>query len=167
MRRGFTLVELIITLMILVIGVTSTFTMLSGMAQQGTDAGRQTLALELGRLRMEEILSKRFDENTLTDLVNCSDASLPLGLNGTETVDATDDVDDLHNWEGTLTGDPLQGTGLQTRVLVHYVNPSSSGFGTLADVGLRTCYKRITVDVRDQKTSATLVTLRTMATPFK
>jgi len=160
---GFTLVELILTVVILAVSVYGSLTILGGMSRQGSDAERQTLGVEYGRMRMDQILSKRFDEVNGTPST-CSGFSSTLAPEG-ETPLTYDDVDDYNGFNGEISTDPLYGRGLRTTVTVRYVTPNLVT-GNLETGGM-SCYKRISVDVVDQKTNSVLVKLRSLATPYK
>ena len=163
-RTGFSLVELVLTVVILAVAISGSITILGGMTRQSTDAEKQALAIEYGRMRMEQILNRRFAESII-DLASCNFGA--LGFDAGENETNYDDVDDLNGWTGEIATDPLAGKGLQTNVTVQYVIPAESGAGSLAVSGPSTCYKRITVQVLDSQTSQVLFTARSMVTPYK
>lgn len=176
MKRGFSLVELLLTMVILAVSVYGSLTILGGMSRQSGDATRQTLVMEYARMRMEQILSKRFDELT-GNPATCSGFSSSLRAESGETEANYDDADDFvtppfdgeindPDGAGPLIGDPLGGRGLRTNVFVEYVTPAESGSGNLVVSGM-SCYKRATVQVVDVKTNQVLGTVRTLVTPYK
>ncbi len=168
MRKGFSLVELILGVVILAVAVYGTMIVLGGMSRQSTDAEKQTLAVEYGRMRMEQILGKRFDESAGT-LATCTFTQpSSLGYDSGESGATFDDVDDLNGLDGELSTDPLYGRGLKSQVTVQYVTPGTATSGSLVVSNtVSTCFKRITVVVKDSKTNQVLTTLRGMANPYK
>lgn len=72
-KRGFTLVELVVTIAILSVALVAIIYGWSISAQHSADATWQARTAYLGQAYLEEILSKRFDENS------SSDGSLPCG----------------------------------------------------------------------------------------
>lgn len=62
--RGFTLIELVTGIVVLAISLTLLSTLLFPQAQNSVQAVYQVRAVELGQSLLNEILSKRFDENS-------------------------------------------------------------------------------------------------------
>lgn len=173
-EKGFSLVELILAAIILGVAVAGSITILGGMARQSTDAERQTLAIEYAKMRMEQILSKRFHE-TLPAVypVNCAAIAGALGPEVGETETTYDDVDDFMTvspgtFDGEVTGDPLENRGLRTNVFVEYVTPGDSGSsGSWVVSAGATCHKRVTVETVDVRTNEVLARVRTLVDPYR
>jgi len=172
-RKGFSLVELIISAVILAVAVSGTITVLSGISRHGGQAEKRSLALAFGRMRIEQLMSKRFDDAD-GDPITCSFTDpMNLGPEAGETESTYDDVDDYittaygGSFDGELNSDPLLDVGLKTAINVEYVEASQSGYTSLTVLAVSTCYKRVTVDVIDKKTGNSVVTFRSMVTPFK
>ena len=62
--RGVTLVELVITIVIISVALVATLTSLSNISGRSSNVLVQSRALDLAQLYMDEILSKNFDEAT-------------------------------------------------------------------------------------------------------
>lgn len=182
--KGFSLVELILTAIILSIAVGGSMTILGGMVRQSTDAERQSLAIEYARMRMEQILSKRFHESLTGYPVNCATIGGSLGAEAGESENTSpkyDDVDDfitgVGGFDGEVTavgggspGDPLENRGLKTNVFVQYVTPNETGTNPANSwvvVGGPTCYKRVTVETVDAQTDEVLARVRTLVVPYR
>jgi len=104
---GFTLVEIIITIVFISIVMVGVLTAYTNTMKTSADPLQQIRAVELGQSYMDEIFSKRFDENTgQGGIPRCgsSDAgsivctpSGSFGSDAGETRSSFDDVDDFHN----------------------------------------------------------------------
>lgn len=177
---GFSLVELILAMLILAIAIPGTMIILGGMARQSTDAERQTLAFSYAKMRMEQILSKRFSEDN--DVGGCTFQSEAFFGPEWETENTFDDVDDFvtvrgannpgPGFDGEIEAtDPLAGRGFRTNVEVWFVTPDEGLFGYLRHCVtppcVSTCFKRITVEVVDSRTNQRLARVRSVATPLK
>ena len=159
-QRGVTLIDLIITIIILAIAVPPMVGVFITSTRNSTFGVTMARANYLASNLMEEIRSKRWDENT-------GAASLPLVSESGETRATYDDVDDFNESDGTgldesppkdSQGANMSGyTGFRQQVSVCYV----------ADTAVNTClgsgtsnYKKITVTVTDPQGRVTpLVTL--------
>lgn len=107
-QKGATLVELVITIVIIsvaIAGVVGAFALITG---RSADPLNQTRAVALAQLYMDEILSRRYDEDTPVGGVpremGCTIATEETG--GRETYDDVDDYDEIvdaapANAEGT------------------------------------------------------------------
>ncbi len=170
MRKGFSLVELTIAVVILAVAIYGTLMILGGMSRQSTDAERQTLALEYARTTMEYILSKKFDGKAppMANFINCLDASGALGFDGVESDSNFDDVDDLNgSISEDIPGRPLFGQGFNADILVAYVTPQTSGYTSWISSAPQTCFKRIDLKVKDARTGVVLTHVKALAAPFK
>lgn len=191
MKKGFSLVELIITIVILAIAIPGTLTILGGMTRRSHDAEKQVLALAYGRMRMEQILSKRFSETTPATPTDCNayGTESSFGPDAGENETNYDDVDDFitttpgnFSFDGEIdqvpvspnpSPDPLADRGLKTDIQVRFVTMTflmGSSYelescGTMNCAS--SCYKRILVRVLDEKTNQELARVKTFVTPFK
>ena len=108
-ERGFTLIELVVTIAVLAIALL--FVVQGGKrgAEQGNSALWQSKTLGLATALMDEIHSKRYDENTALDQP-CSAALDPCSaVLGPEEAspELYDDSDDLHGFNSRDGGDSL------------------------------------------------------------
>ncbi len=100
---GFTLIEIIVTIIITAIAFTSLLVWMVNANRHSVDPLLSTKAAELGQAYLEEILAKRFDENTSSGgVTRCTNSGAPLcsatlGAESGETRAQFDDVDDYHN----------------------------------------------------------------------
>ena len=100
-ERGFTLVELVLTMVIISIAALGVMTSLSFAVTHQSDGLWQARAVALARSYFEEIQAKRYDENTPNGGVpRCSPAttacSAASAFDDGESRSAFDDVDDYH-----------------------------------------------------------------------
>ncbi len=125
-QSGLTLVEMIITIVVLAIALVSISQMLNGGLGRSADALIQLRTVSLAQAYLDEILGKRFDENSRNrGIPPCRGSTGPVarrcsqetgtpqpevfGSDGTETRATFDDVDDYHNLsEGFGTGNDLE-----------------------------------------------------------
>ncbi len=144
--QGHTLVELILAMVLLAILFPPLVQWFGEMSATGAQVDRLPTAVSLGSELLEEIKSRKFDEQANKVSGNWST------LLGPDTGEATktdfDDVDDFHGWSQTFTG-PF--TGYSATVTVAYV--LSSDINTALTIPSPTpiawtpSYKRIVVTV--------------------
>jgi len=94
-QRGLTLVELVITIVIIstaVAGVVGAFALITG---RSADFLWQTRAAELAQLYLDEIITKRWDENTG---LGGSPTVTACSINGPEAGENRDDYDDVDDF---------------------------------------------------------------------
>ena len=125
-QAGITLVELVMTIVILGIAVLSMSNMLAGGLGRSADTTLQVRTVALAQTYLDEILGKRFDENSRNSGIPPCRASAPppqqctaevsFGADGGETRASYDDVDDYHGLdEGDGQVNPLQDAFGNTR----------------------------------------------------
>lgn len=139
---GVTLVEVIATIVILAISLTALTVILQNTTSQSADTLLQVRTVALAQAYLDEILGKRFDENSANNGVPPCRAAAPpprqctaegaFGPDGGETRDRYDDVDDYHGLvQGDGEANPLQDAEGNTRngyenfrvtVSVRYIN---------------------------------------------
>ncbi|WP_404368102.1 prepilin-type N-terminal cleavage/methylation domain-containing protein [Marinobacter sp.] len=112
-QAGATLVELVMTIVIISIaiaGVVGAFALITG---RSADPLNQTRAVELAQLYMDEIITKKYNDNTPQGGRPKQTSNLcDIGPEAGESRDTFDDVDDYHNLvdeppaaaDGALTG---------------------------------------------------------------
>ena len=157
--RGFTLVELVVTLVVISIVLLGVTYALSFAFRHQSDGLWQAKAVTLAQSYVEEIMARRYDEATpLGGVPPCSPATLPctgIGADG-EGRTGFDDVDDYH---GLDEQPPLDSEGVpradyagyRVQVAVAYLTPAQVGDFALDDP---TDAKRITVRVTPPGKSA-------------
>jgi len=143
-QRGVTLIDLILVIIITSLAVPPMVALLSHVTRESTFGVAVTRANHLASTLLEEVRSKRWDENT-------GAASATLGSETGETRATYDDVDDFHALDESPPKDSLGTTisgvtGFRQQVSVCYV----------ANTDLNTClgsgtsnYKQVTVTVTD------------------
>lgn len=151
-QRGITLIDLILVIVVVSLAIPPMVALLIQGTRQSTFGVTMTRANGLGSTLLEEIRSKRWDENG-------GAASTTLGPETGETRATYDDVDDFNGLNDSppqdSLGNPAAGsTGFRQQVTVCYV----------ANTDLETClgsgtsnYKRITVTVTEPEGRSTQV----------
>lgn len=100
---AFTLIEIIVTIVVTAIAFTAMSVWIFNANLSSVDPIISTRAAELGQAYLEEILAKRFDENTASGgILRCDESGQPVcsssfGAETGETRAIFDDVDDYHN----------------------------------------------------------------------
>lgn len=138
-RSGFSLVELIVSLMILALVYTITLKVFTGQTTMQAESELTSKAIFLARMTWTEVTAKRFDENRTAPWTSTGSFGLDANDGG-----SYDDLDDYYGYvNSSIPGYP----GFTARVRVFYVNPS----GNLDDsVGTVTDGKKIMVTVSHQ-----------------
>ncbi|WP_449287576.1 type IV pilus modification PilV family protein [Marinobacter sp. PE14] len=106
-QTGATLVELVITIVIIsvaIAGVVGAFSLITG---RSADPLNQTRAVKLAQLYMDEILTQKYDDQTPQGGSPKFSGACSIGPEGSEGRTTFDDVDD---YDG-LTGAPSTATG--------------------------------------------------------
>lgn len=109
-QSGATLVELVMTIVIISIAVAGVVGAFATIAGRSADPLNETRAVELAQLYLDEILTKKYDELTPEGGVPPYSGACRIGTDDSEGRDAFDDVDD---YDG-LTEDPTSLLGLST-----------------------------------------------------
>ena len=150
--NGFTLIEMVIIILVLSLALTGITLLINRAVQQSPEALVQTRAMELAQSYLDEILHKRFDEQTGqggTPRCDSTDnAAQPCsGTLGSEegARNAYDDVDDYH---GLDDQPPITATGGNYDNYASYrVQISVSYAGSEIGLSSNRGAKRITVNV--------------------
>ena len=125
--KGFTLIELVITIVILGIAMSPLLVMYGNIVVKSTESQVMRVSSFLGQDLMEEILSKRYDEKITYEGGPPWTERLDLGLDAGEhpgNKDEFNDVDDFIDW--APPGDIYFGEGFNNytaQVQVFYVDP--------------------------------------------
>lgn len=137
-QQGITLIELVAVIAIMAIALVGVTQTISVVTRQSADTLLETRAVALAQSYLDEILGKRFDENSAPrGIPPCSKAYNPcstvLGPESGETRSLFDDVDDYHDLaEGDDESEPLQDSegndregydNFRVQVSVRYVDP--------------------------------------------
>lgn len=153
-ERGFTLIELIITIVVTAIAFTALGIGLVAAVRDSVDPVVSMRAATLAQAYLDEIVGKQFDENGgAGGVTRCDEAGQPacsnsFGPDGGETRANYDDVDDYHGLDETPPRNVLgqiesQYDGFRVQVSVAYAgNDFSASFGTP-----NRSVKRVTVTV--------------------
>jgi MSHA pilin protein MshD len=152
--RGFTLIEMVVLIVVLGLGLTGVTLVVNQTVQQAPQALVQTRAMELAQAYLDEILQKRFDEQSgqggiprcdSTDNMQ-SPCSSTLGPESGESRGTYNDVDD---YNGLNEQPPVDATGtpLSQSYNSYRVQVSVSYAGTELGLSSSRAAKRITVNV--------------------
>ena len=115
--RGFTLIEIIVSIVAFGILITLFSAVLAPQVSQGTDPLYSIRAAELGQSYLEEILGKRFDENSpLGNADRCNAPSQPacsatFGVDTGETAGVTNTFDDVDDYATVSNQAPTDQSG--------------------------------------------------------
>lgn len=159
MQSGVTLVEMVITIVLVSIALVGVISAFSGSMSRSADPLWRNKSLKLAQLYLDEILAKPYDEQTLvgggypigftytTGAFGCSDAALGTDGEGSRAdYDDVDDFDDIsdtppQNVLGTLDASAYAGYQVSVQVSCDGTTVGASGTNANAQA------KRITVTV--------------------
>ncbi len=162
-NRGYSLIEMIVVIMVLAIALTGVSLMINQAVQQSPAALVQTRAMELAHSYLDEILARRFDENSRqggyprcdstdldfdgTAMPACSAVLGPDIIPSTLLPENRNEYDDVDDYHGINDDPPVSALGVATTNYGSYsVSVTVSYAGT--DLGLANSRaKRITVSV--------------------
>lgn len=96
-NKGFTLIEMIMFIVIVSIGLTVLVRVFSQSVGQSVDPAMRIKALEKGQAIMDDILARKFDENTPTGGVPACDSTDGVACAG---ISADSDYDDVGDYNG-------------------------------------------------------------------
>ncbi len=150
--KGFTLMETIISIIIVAVAVVGILSVIYNVTQKGINPVMELKACELGQAMLDEIMLKRWDEDTP---LGGGHIDVALANIGTETGETNredfDDVDDYDGYSDGTSNEPLKDeagnvltgfTGFSRSVTVTFEKPTG------APAGIDTNnYKKITVKV--------------------
>lgn len=122
-QQGMTLIEMVLTISILAIALTGLTVMIQGGLSRSADTLLEVRAVALAQSYLDEILSRRFDEQSEANgIPPCRAGAKPCTAEGSfgsdgETRATYDDVDDYHGLvEGDGEANPLRDSLGTTRV---------------------------------------------------
>jgi len=150
-NKGISLIETVIAIVIISIAITGILTVFYNNAINGTKPALEIKAIELGQGLMDEIMFKRWDEDS-----PLGGGQIPLSLANIGTEGETvrqnfDDLDDYNNYSDGTGSEPLKDsrgieltgfTGFSRSVTVTFSKPT----GTASSLGVNN-YKKITIRV--------------------
>ena len=148
-KGGFTIIEIVIVIVILGIAMLPLLTMYANVAVNSADSQVMRVSSFLGQNLMEEILTKRYDEEqdgppwTRKDELGCT-------ADGEDATDKStfDDVDDFIDWlpPGNIYFQGFNNYTVETVVL--YVDPDDLDTEASIGDGEYTDFKRIKVTIK-------------------
>ncbi len=138
-QRGFTLIELIVTIVVTAIALTGLGVGLLTASRNSVDPVISMRAATLAQAYLDEILSKRFDEqNGIGGVTRCNEAGQPtcsiaMGADTGETRATYDDVDDYNGLNESPPRDAFGNNetlydGFRVQITVNYDAGFSGGF---------------------------------------
>lgn len=150
--KGFTLMETIISIIIVAVAVVGILSVIYNVTQKGINPVMELKACELGQAMLDEIMLKRWDEDTPLGGGHIDVALANIGTEAGETNrEDFDDVDDYDGYSDGTSSEPLKDeagnvltgfTGFSRSVTVTFEKPTG------APAGIDTNnYKKITVKV--------------------
>lgn len=139
-NKGLTLIEIMLAITILLMAIIPLMKMLGDSLRGAQTFSDISIATQLAQDLMEEIKSRRWDENTPADGSETTVYSFPLGPDGGEP--PYDDIDDYHN--ATTPYDIVDGKYTRS-VSVTYVNVPDAG--AITPVAGTSDFKRIDITV--------------------
>ncbi len=108
-NQGFTLIETVIAIVIIGIALTGIIGVIYNNVQEGANSFLEVRAVELGQAMMDEILLKRWDEDTPLGGGRIPVAQANIGTEAGESGRTDfDDVDDYNGYADGVSGEPLQ-----------------------------------------------------------
>jgi len=165
---GFTLIEIMLSLAILVLAIPVLASLFPWGMRQPAEARQRTQAVFLAQGLMEEIVTRKWDENALPPGKTNSPST--IGLDAGETAGDRSTFDDLDDYDGFLDNPVHDAVGATistatpfwSQVQVDYVGSDISALDLdtplAADAG--TDFKKLTVTVSWPDGAVSLVTVR-------
>src|SRR5690606_8207728 len=98
LQRGVTLVETIVFIVVVSIALVALIRVFNASVSQSVDPLVRIRALELGQAQLDEILARKFDENTPTGGVPACDSPDGVACAGIAADSDYDDVGDYNNY---------------------------------------------------------------------
>ncbi len=119
-QGGLTLIEMVLTILILSIALVMISSMLAGGLGRTSDTTQELRSVALAQSYLDEILGKRFDENSAPrGIPPCSGTCTAEGSFGPDGGEQREDYDDVDDYHGLDEGDgqvnPLQDAAGATR----------------------------------------------------
>ncbi len=112
-QNGATFVEIIIAIAIMGIALVPLTMSFAFTTSRSADAMIEVRVVELGQAYIEEVLSKRFEENSMVGgAVPCSSTTTPCGSIGPEAGEVRATFDDVDDYEGVDDQPPVDSLGV-------------------------------------------------------
>jgi MSHA pilin protein MshD len=174
-ERGINLIELVATLVVVGIALPVLMSMWANISWRAVGAENIGDANAYGRALMEEVISRKFDQNANSPWSSSSNLGIDPGENRADARSFNDADDYINTTDGGVT---TPAPGYIRSVKVDYVYPDGSNtwqacvlpVNCVAVVNCTSCneccYKRITVNVRRVDRMPGNVTLTTIITAF-
>ena len=157
-KKGFTLIEVVMIIVILGIIMPGIMLYFITGVKDSAIPQKRTTAIFLAEALMEEIRSKKWDENTgvITFDSTCSNATLPIATEEA-TRNLYDDIDDFNILNSAPNTPPANSQGTSMSDYPNYTQQAEIMYvnaGALdTSVAGPTCYKRILVRITDTTSS--------------
>ncbi len=100
-QRGATLIEAIVFLVVIGVALTALLSVFNEKVVKSVDPVVRARALEVAQAQLDEILSRKFDQNTPTGGIPACDTSGAVACLGIGADTAYDDVGDYHGFTDT------------------------------------------------------------------
>ncbi len=163
-QRGFTLVEIIVSIVAIGILMALVINVFAPQVVRGTDPLFSMRAAELGQSYLEEILGKRFDENSpLGNGLRCNSGSpqpscsAALGIDTGETAGVTNTFDDVDDYNSVVNLAPTDQSGsVRSGYEDFRVSISVAYAGSEVGLANNTDAKRIDVTIIDPRGNQTV-----------
>jgi len=141
-RRGFTLIELIISILVVSIALIGVLSVMNLTTVKSPDPMVREQAVAIAESYMEEILLRWYDEDAVPGTIDTEGAWGPEGGESRSTYDDVNDYDGLSASEGThnVTVNVQAATLNGVAAARVTVTVTDAGGGTLSLVGYRTNY---------------------------
>jgi MSHA pilin protein MshD len=154
-KKGFTLIELVIYILIFAVGVTTIMTMMPQILTKNADSILRLRGIQVAQAAMEKILAKKWDETTPNGGGATSTPSafgIDTGENSMQKYDDIDDFNALSNEVSNDTNGFNLTAGYTIDVDISYVNMAG---GTFTAVAGTSHYKQIKVTVHSTSLAET------------
>ncbi|WP_201327162.1 type IV pilus modification PilV family protein [Thermotomaculum hydrothermale] len=151
-NRGFTLIETVISIVIVSVAIVGILSVIYNVEQKGIDPVMELKACELGQAMLDEIMLKRWDEDTPLGGGHIDTSLANIGTeSGESNREDFDDVDDYDGYSDGTSSEPLKDeegnvlsgfTGFSRSVTVSFEKPNGAPSG----IDVKN-YKKVTVKV--------------------
>lgn len=155
-KKGFTLIEIIMIIVVVSIAIPALLILVGGEAQRGIEPELRITATNVAQQLMDEIMTKCWDETAIsggacTGTVSYSD----LGIDTGETAGTLSTYDDVDDYDAGVPAVTVSGVSYSRSVQVCYVPDSNLNKTSPCDklLGTGTNYKRIAVTVTAPSTN--------------
>ncbi len=161
-QRGVTLIEMVLTILILSIALVMISAVLSGGLGRSADTTQELRSVALAQSYLDEILGKRFDENSAPrGIPPCSGTCTAEGSFGPDGGELREDYDDVDDYHGLDEGDgqvnPLQDAAGATRT--GYDNFRVQVSVRYIDIGVEEASLGVAANDLDDNEDAKLITV--------